>query len=94
MAFCKSCGAEIPDNSTFCPKCGAPVGSAPVTPVQDDDTPSIGLNILAFIIPLVGIILYFFYREKTPNKAKEILKWALISMAIGFVIGFISGLAG
>ncbi|MBQ7474464.1 MAG: zinc ribbon domain-containing protein [Clostridia bacterium] len=32
--FCKNCGKQIPDDSTFCPGCGASVTSVP-TPVYD-----------------------------------------------------------
>jgi len=28
LPFCKSCGAEMPENARFCPKCGAPSGAA------------------------------------------------------------------
>ena len=32
MAFCKNCGANIPENSKFCPGCGTPVeGVQPYT---------------------------------------------------------------
>jgi uncharacterized RDD family membrane protein YckC len=27
MAFCAKCGKELPQGATFCPSCGAPVGS-------------------------------------------------------------------
>lgn len=29
MAYCKNCGANIPDNATFCSSCGTPVHDAP-----------------------------------------------------------------
>lgn len=28
MAFCTKCGSEVPEGTTFCPKCGMPMGSA------------------------------------------------------------------
>lgn len=28
MAFCTKCGTQIPDGSTFCTSCGAPIGAA------------------------------------------------------------------
>lgn len=30
--FCSKCGAQIADNSVFCPKCGAPQGAGAATP--------------------------------------------------------------
>lgn len=35
MAFCAQCGAENNGDSRFCYNCGAPVGAAPVPPVQE-----------------------------------------------------------
>lgn len=29
MAFCSNCGAEVPADAKFCPKCGSPVEEAP-----------------------------------------------------------------
>ena len=34
MAFCTSCGKEIPENLKFCTACGAPVGEAAAAPAQ------------------------------------------------------------
>ena len=28
MAFCSKCGAQVPDDASFCPKCGNDIGSA------------------------------------------------------------------
>ncbi len=29
MSFCPNCGANLPDNATFCTNCGNPIGSVP-----------------------------------------------------------------
>ena len=50
------------------------------------DGNSTGLNVISFLIPLVGLILYIIYHDKQPIKAKGVGKWALI----GFIINFIS----
>ena len=46
---------------------------------------------ICFLIPLVGIILYF--TDKTP-KGKAAGKAALIGIGFGFLIGFIATLSG
>lgn len=37
MAFCKNCGAEIPENTAFCTSCGTPV--APAEPEVEQAQP-------------------------------------------------------
>ena len=57
--------------------------------VTDDDVPTTGLNVLSFLIPLAGLVLYLVNRSEKPNCAKSYLKWAAISFAIGIVIQII-----
>lgn len=78
--YCTKCGASNDDSAQYCEKCGEKLDLN-----QDDDKASIGYNILAFLIPLVGFILYFMWKDKTPNKAKSILMWSAISFGIGIV---------
>lgn len=80
MKFCSHCGKEIVDAAIVCPNCGCSVASAPSGVV---DEPSAGLNILAFLLPIIGLAMYLIYQEKTPIRAKAIGKWALI----GFIVG-------
>ncbi len=61
-----------------------------------NDSGSIGWGILGFCLPLVGIILYFVWKETKPLSAKMAIRGALISVAIsavGYVISLISGTA-
>lgn len=81
MKYCSHCGKELMDEAVICPYCGYGVkGSSAV-----DDTPSTGLNIISFLFPLIGLILYIVYNEKAPEKAKEIGKWAIIGFVVGLV---------
>ena len=45
------------------------------------------LTILSSIIPPIGFILYFKYKNEFPNKAKKALGSGLIGIPIGFVMG-------
>lgn len=56
----------------------------PLTPAKKDE-PSIGLNILAFLIPLVGWIMYFSMKEETPRRASQIATWAWVGFAINMI---------
>lgn len=58
------------------------------TGVNPYDQPSIGFAILGFFIPLVGLILFFVYRNSRPQRAASCIKGA----AIGFVCNFIFSL--
>ena len=83
--FCSYCGQEIMPQAVVCPHCGGAVSAS-----LEADIPSTGLNVLAFFIPLAGLILYLVYHDKTPNKAKAISKWALIGFGIGIAFSVIS----
>ncbi len=50
------------------------------------DELGVGWGILAFLIPLAGWIMYFAWKENTPNRAK----WAGIIAFVSFGIGLLS----
>lgn len=62
----------------------------PVNTDREDNSSPIGWCILSFIIPLVGWILYFNWRNTKPHKASVVCTWAWI----GFVVNLIVAIAG
>ena len=62
---------------------------APVQPVEEKA--SIGLAILSFFIPIVGIILFFAKKKTKPKTAKACGIAALISIVLCIVISFATG---
>ena len=58
--------------------------------LNPNDTPSTGLNIICFLIPIVGLIIYLTERDKAPKKANTAGKAALWSIGITTLIGIIS----
>lgn len=56
-------------------------------PVQD--VASGGMKFLSFCIPLVGIILYFSWKDQKPLSAKAVLKMALIGVGVSVVLSII-----
>lgn len=84
MKYCSHCGKEIANEAVVCPYCGCSVNAAA------DDTPSTGLNILAFLFPLIGLILFCVYNGNSPAKAKAIGKWALIGFIVEIVLTVIA----
>lgn len=65
------------------------VGQAPV---KQEESISASWGILSFLFPIIGFILYFVWNDTSNYKAKQAANIAWISIAISFVIGFISGL--
>ena len=55
-----------------------------------NDVPSTGLNVISFLIPLVGLIVYLTQKDKSPNKARAAGKAALWGVGISMVFGIIS----
>ena len=78
-SFCRECGTMISEKADICPNCGATQHRAKVI----DDTPSAGLKVLSFFIPLAGLILFVVQSKDTPISAKEYGKWALIGFCTG-----------
>ena len=48
------------------------------------------LGILSFLFPLIGWILYFYFRKKDIKRAKIYSKWAWIGFAIGMILNFVT----
>lgn len=72
------CAPQTPSLQSATPVYG------PQTPSKKDE-PSIGLNIVAFLIPLVGWIMYFTMKDETPRRASQVATWAWIGFAINLV---------
>jgi uncharacterized membrane protein len=106
-AFCSSCGAQLPDGTSFCQSCGKPTGvsagaggaavAPAVTPVAASDT-GIQDNIggLLCYLPFVGLVADIVFLLAEPYKSKPFLKFhAIQSLLLGaacFVFFFVWGL--
>lgn len=90
--FCRQCGEELPEEAVECPKCGEVVNPFEATysvPVEVDE-PSMGLNILSLLFPIVGLILYLVYMDKAPKRARSIGKFAIIGAAVGLTLSVLT----
>lgn len=86
--YCENCGTEIAKEAIACPKCGVATKNAQN---NVEDKPNMALNLISLLlIPILGIILYFVWRKKTPIRAKSILTYALIGWGISFVFNLIT----
>ncbi len=99
MAFCKNCGAQIDDNATSCPSCGAAQNNNPnpapnynnynpnynPNPNPTVDNGGIGWGILGCCIPLVGLILFLVWKDQKPRTAKSAGIGALVGVGLGVI---------
>lgn len=84
MAFCKNCGMEITDNSSFCPGCGFKLKEPRATPIEEDYVALWG--VLGFLIPIVGIILWAVWMNDKPKSSKAAGIGALIGIVLSILI--------
>lgn len=90
MKYCQNCGAEINDNAVVCVKCGC--SAKPENQMAEvDDTVSVGLVILAVLIPLFGIIYWPVKAKSRPKCAKACGIAAIISWVVCFMFTMMTG---
>lgn len=96
--YCHQCGKEIDDSVQYCPYCGAPQSmtqnsdyqyqnnqtSTPYANQQDES--HIGWAILAFFIPIAGLVLYLVWRNEFPKKAKSCLHGLIVGIVLEVVM--------
>lgn len=58
--------------------------------VTSNDIPSTGLNIVSFLIPIVGLIIYLTEKDRSPRKANSAGVAALWGVGISVVLTIIS----
>ena len=89
VKYCPRCGNQCDPRAVICVKCGAQF--APIQPVYDDH-PTVGMKILSFFVPLVGLILYITDKDKRPVSAKAYGKTALIGFCVSLVLSILFSL--
>ncbi len=95
MAFCSSCGKEIPDGATVCPACGVTVGAVPANTIEDwdhtaeFDAQDISDNkvyaLSAYLFSFLGVILCNVLAKESPYAlfhAKEALKIDIVTIVV------------
>ncbi len=88
MKFCSNCGNQIDDNAVICVKCGCAVQQQPQQPMQGyvEDKVSVGLVILAILIPLFGMIYWPVKHRECPNRARACGIAGIVAWVIYLVI--------
>ena len=86
--YCTKCGNKLEDNQKYCTSCGYNRDNN-INTNNINDEPNIGLNIVGFLWPLVGLIIYLCTKDTTPKRAAKVGKWSLISFIIKTVLSII-----
>lgn len=100
---CPQCGSQnveqIDVNKYQCPYCGntfmsfanqqpcaAPNQFASSNP---DDNPGCWMNGLCFLVPIVGLVLYFTNKSSKPKCAKSYLIWGIVGFVVDVILNII-----
>lgn len=59
---------------------------------QSDENISVGMAILCFFFGIVGIVLFFSWKDATPRKAKQALLIGIASITLQLIVGIILGI--
>lgn len=114
--FCPKCGTQNSESAGFCSSCGAPLkpaastggnayGSTPPPPPAGGNPNDPGadtvMKIVSLCIPIVGLILYFVWKNEKPKSASDVCKFAAIGVGVEILLyflmvmfGVMAGLAG
>lgn len=97
--FCSNCGSplnnnqfnhDIDDNLNINTNTNSQYDNVePVYYEESKDSGSFWWGVLGFFFPLIGIILYFVWKNERPMTAKKLLIGAIVSIALPVVIGII-----
>jgi uncharacterized membrane protein YvbJ len=94
--FCKNCGQEIDDNADVCIHCGVATGKKGYYG-NSSDNPSHLAGVASCCFPVVGIILYFIWKDDKPQSASLVCKWMIggvVAWILFYIIMFILGILG
>ncbi|MEM5818667.1 MAG: zinc ribbon domain-containing protein [Desulfitobacterium hafniense] len=81
---CQACGANTKAKQELCKKCGAQLITKGA-PLQEEEAPKTA-KAASFCMPVVGVILFFIWHAKEPEKAKSVCNWTIGGVAFGMIL--------
>ena len=84
--FCSKCGQKIADEAVVCIHCGCAVNGSKTTTAAGEDIPNGGLNVLGFLFPIIGLIMYCVMHGQTPRKANQIGAFSLVGFVASLIL--------
>lgn len=86
MMFCNNCGQVIDDDIGICMHCNKVSNN--IEYIKDIPSNLVGLS--AFCFPLVGMVLYFMWKDNRPKSTSLVLKWTIAGAIFWLVLYIIS----
>lgn len=85
--YCQSCAAPTNANQELCVKCGARLKNTSGGSISSGEDESSGLlKATVCCFPIVGIILYFIWKNEKPKSAKSVCTWAIVGTALSVIV--------
>lgn len=61
---------------------------------DNQDKPNIWLNLISFLLPIVGLILFLFKIKNKPKQAKSLGIWAILGVIAGVILELLTNQLG
>lgn len=87
--YCKYCGKDVDSHAYVCIHCGGKLKEEKVVV----DNPSHLAGIVSCCFPIVGLILYFVWKDEKPESAKLVCYWMLGGIGAWLLFYFFAFLA-
>lgn len=93
--ICPNCGANLVLDEAIESESFGSVGAITEYPTEKatvvkEDKPNVLVNILSLCcIPVLGIVLFFVWKDTQPNAAKSALIFSLINIGLGIILSII-----
>ena len=84
--YCQNCGSSTNEKQELCTNCGSRLILKRGVHTSASDDPSGLVKLAACCFPIVGLILYFVWKDEKPRSAKAVCKWALIGFFAGIIL--------
>lgn len=86
-AYCTKCGGKVGNKAIFCPNCNCfSIGKK--TLKNPNDKIDLGLCLIAFLIPLFGLIYWPVNHEDVPEKAQAVGIMSVISAVLFWALTY------
>jgi uncharacterized membrane protein YvbJ len=95
MSYCIKCGTKNDEGNQFCSNCGNSLKQMNAVTTNSEGLASNDKTLIFFgnvcISPLLGIILYFVWKDNKPQKSKEVcsLTWWALGLWVLLIIIFV-----